>query len=72
LHDNLPCAAEQIEVVDIVATERRLQRLEDVARQNAQCLRLVAIDRQIDVETFGQVGRSEDPAVTEPRFQARV
>ena len=52
---HLPGTAEQIKVVDEVAAERSLQRLEDVAQPHAKDLRLVAVD----IEINRRVGRGE-------------
>ena len=61
LHLDLPGAAEQIDVVDIVAAERGLQRLEDIVERHPQYLRLVAIDIEIDRRIGGRE-RAEDAA----------
>ncbi len=52
---NLPGAAEEVHVVDIIAAKRRLQCLEDGAQRHPEDLRLVAVDIEID----GRVGRRE-------------
>ncbi len=48
LHLNLPGAAEQVHVIDIVSAKRGLQRLEDGRWINLEDLRLVPVDIQID------------------------
>ena len=53
---DLPGAAEQVEVVDVVAAERGLQGGEDVAHLDAQHLRLVAVDVEIDLRRVGGEG----------------
>ena len=45
---HLPGAPEQIDVVDVDAAERGLQRLEHVGDVDAEDLRLVAVDVEID------------------------
>ena len=52
---HLPGAAEQVEVVDVEAAQRRLQRGEDVGDAQPERLRLVAVD----VEEQRRVGRGE-------------
>ena len=59
LHIHLPGAAEQIEVVDVEAAERRLQRVEDVADLDPQHLSLVAIDLEPDLRRIGRVGAED-------------
>ncbi len=61
LHLHLPGAAEQIHVVDEVAAERGLQRLEDVLERDAEDLRLVAVDIEID-RRIGRRERAEHAA----------
>ena len=53
---DLPGAAEHVEVVDVVAAERRLQGIEDVGDLDAQHLRLVAVDIEIDLRRVGGIG----------------
>ena len=55
LNVDLPGAAVEIEVVDVDAAERRLQRGEDVADVEAERLRLGAVDVEID----RRIGRGE-------------
>ncbi len=55
LHVDLPGAAKQVEVVDVDAAQRRLQRGEDIADVEAERLRLGAIDVEID----RRIGRGE-------------
>ena len=62
LNVDLPGAAEDVEVVDVVAAERRLQRVENVADLDAEHLRLVAIDIEIDLRRVGGVGAENTPA----------
>ena len=52
---DLPGAAENVEVVDVVTAERRLQRVENVADLDAEHLRFVAIDIEIDLRRVGGV-----------------
>src|SRR5262249_47464929 len=56
---HLPGAAEQIEVVDVEAAERRLQRVENVYDLDPQHLRLVAIDVEIDLRRVGGEGAED-------------
>ena len=56
---DLPGAAEHVEVVDVEAAERRLQGVEDVADLDAQHLRLVAVDVEIDLRRVGGVGAED-------------
>ena len=56
---DLPGAAEQVEVVDVEAAERRLQRVEDVADLDAQHLRLVAVDVETDLRRVGGEGAED-------------
>ena len=53
---DLPCAAEHVEVVDVVAAERRLQGIEDIGDLDAEHLRLVAVDIEIDLRRVGSIG----------------
>ena len=57
LQINLPGAAKQIEIVDEVTPERRLQSSEDIADAEPQRLRLLAIDVEIDRRRAGAIGR---------------
>jgi hypothetical protein len=52
---DLPNAAEQVEVVDVDAAERRLQCGEHVGHRQPQRLRLLAVD----IEEQGRVGGGE-------------
>ena len=56
LQDDLPGAAEFVEVVDVVAAERGLQRGEDVADADAQGLGALAVDVEPDQRRRGAVG----------------
>src|ERR1700704_1973002 len=56
---DLPEAAEGIELVNVVAAERRLQGAEYLADLNAECLCLVAIDTEIDLRIVGRVGAED-------------
>ena len=56
LQVDLPGAAEQVEVVDVVAAERRLQRVEHVADADAERLHLVAVDIEVELRRVGRVG----------------
>src|SRR5205085_7745154 len=56
LHVDLPGAAEQIEVIGVKASQRRLQRVEDVADLDAKHLRLVAVDIEADLRRVGREG----------------
>ena len=53
---HLPGAAKNIEVVDVITAERRLQRIEDVADLDAKHLCLVAIDVEEDLRRVGGEG----------------
>ena len=53
---DLPRAAKHVEVVDVVAAERRLQGIEDVGDLDPEHLRLVAIDIEINLRRVGGVG----------------
>ena len=55
LHVDLPRAAEHVEVVDVEAPQRRLQGVEDVADLDAEHLRLVAIDIEVDLRRVGGI-----------------
>ena len=53
---DLPGAAENIEVVDVETAERRLKCVENIADLDAEHLRLVAIDVEIDLWRVGSIG----------------
>src|SRR5262249_51530206 len=48
LNIDLPRATKHVEVIDVVASERRLQGIEDIGDLNPKHLDLVAIDLKID------------------------
>ena len=56
LQDDLPSAAEFIEVVDVIAAERGLQSGEDIADADAQGLGALAVDVEPDQRRRGAVG----------------
>ncbi len=53
---DLPGAAEQVEVVDVEAAERALQRGEHVVDVDAQRLRLVAVEIEVELRRVGGEG----------------
>ena len=53
---DLPDSTIGVELVDEIAAHRRLQGLEDVADGDAQDLRLVAVDIEIDLGRVGAIG----------------
>ncbi len=57
LQIDLPDAAEQIELVDVEAADGRLQRVEHVRHGDAEHLRLVAVDVEIELRRVGGEGR---------------
>ena len=57
LQIDLPDAAEQIELVDVEPADGRLQRVEHVRHRDAEHLRLVAVDVEIDLRRVGGEGR---------------
>ncbi|MCY1237431.1 hypothetical protein D9M72_501260 [compost metagenome] len=56
LHRHLPGAAEEVEVVDIVAAERALQRGEQIAHRDAERLQTVAVDIEIELRRARRIG----------------
>src|SRR6185312_1135462 len=52
LHQNFPCSAEAVEIVDIQSAKKRLQRIVDIAHRNAERLRFVDIHADF---VFGNV-----------------
>ena len=56
LQIDLPGAAKNIEVIDVVTAECGLQCIEDIADLDAEHLRLVAIDIEVNLRCVGGVG----------------
>src|SRR5262249_41191876 len=56
---DLPDPAIGVELIDEVAAHRRLQSLKDVADSDAEDLRLVAVDIEIDLGRVGGVGAED-------------
>ena len=53
---DLPSAAEHVEVVDVEAAQRRLQRIEYVGDLHSEHLRLVAVDVEVDLRRVCGIG----------------
>ena len=56
LQVELPGAAEQVEIVDVIAAQRRLQGAEHVGEIDPQRLHLVAVDVEEQLRRAGRVG----------------
>ena len=59
LHLHLPGAAEEVKVVGVGAAHRRLQRREDVGDADAQRLRALAVELEVDLRGRRPIGREQ-------------